>query len=192
MDSRLRGNDKRQRLICDALGAPVEGAEQPRGAGSFRLALSEPKASSGKPPGPPSSARYRAKPGAAPGVAFSLATFFWRSKRKYARRSAAKPSVSENTARASGAETSASAKTHAKSAEAKPVVGQSQQQPPPHPRRRTTSNKQTAAAAATFSDSTAPGMGIRIRNEAASINSFRTPCPSAPNTQATGPSSRAA
>jgi len=59
-------------------------------------------------------------------------------------------------------------------------------------RRRTISNKQTAAAAATFSDSTAPGIGILMRSPAASISSARTPCPSAPNTQAIGPFKRAA
>ena len=42
-------------------------------------------------------------------------------------------------------------------------------------RRRTASNRQTAAAAPTFSDSTAPGMGMRILNRAAAINSPLTP-----------------
>ena len=41
----------------DALPCPLSGAEQRRWAGRFRLALFEPQASSGKPPGPPSSAR---------------------------------------------------------------------------------------------------------------------------------------
>ena len=76
----------------DALQCPLSGAEQRRRAGGFRLALSEPQASSGKPPGSPSSAMDRAQPGANPGVAFSLATFFWRSKRKYARQQGGNPS----------------------------------------------------------------------------------------------------
>ena len=76
----------------DALPGPLSGAEQRRRAGGFRLALSEPQASSGKPPGPPSSARDRATPGANPGVAFSLATFFWPHKRKYARQQGGTPS----------------------------------------------------------------------------------------------------
>ena len=64
-------------------GVPLRGAEQRRWAGGSRLALSEPR--SGKfsqPPGAPSSARDPAQRGADLGVAFSLATFFWRSKRK--------------------------------------------------------------------------------------------------------------
>ena len=42
----------------DAFRAPLRGAEQRRWAGGSRLALFEPQASSGKPPGLPSSARY--------------------------------------------------------------------------------------------------------------------------------------
>jgi hypothetical protein len=61
---------------------PLRGAEQRRLAGGFRFAMFEPQASSGKPPGLPSSARNRATPGTDPGVAFTLLTFFWRSKRK--------------------------------------------------------------------------------------------------------------
>ena len=45
------------RLSRDAFRAPLRGAEQRRRAGGSRLALSEPQASSGKPPGLPSSAR---------------------------------------------------------------------------------------------------------------------------------------
>jgi len=67
----------------DDFRVPMRGAEQHRRAGGSRLALFEPQASSGKPPGPTSSARN--PKGADLGVAFSLATFFWRSKRKYAR-----------------------------------------------------------------------------------------------------------
>ena len=45
------------RLNMDALWVPLRGAEQRRRTGGRRLALSEPQASSGKPPGAPSSAR---------------------------------------------------------------------------------------------------------------------------------------
>lgn len=58
-------------------------------------------------------------------------------------------------------------------------------------RRRMVSNRQTAAAAPTFSDSTASAIGIRIFNLAAAATSSRTPRPSEPNTQATGPESSA-
>ena len=44
-------------LSRGAFWAPLRGAEQRRRAGGSRLALSEPQASSGKPPGPTSSAR---------------------------------------------------------------------------------------------------------------------------------------
>ncbi len=47
----------RELLEPRRLWAPLRGAEQRRRAGGSRLALSEPQASSGKPPGPPSSAR---------------------------------------------------------------------------------------------------------------------------------------
>ena len=45
------------RLSVDALRVPLRGAEQRRRTGGRRLALFEPQASSGKPPGAPSSAR---------------------------------------------------------------------------------------------------------------------------------------
>ncbi len=45
-------------LSRDAFRAPLRGAEQRRRAEGSRLALSEPQASSGKPPGSTSSARY--------------------------------------------------------------------------------------------------------------------------------------
>ena len=61
-------------------------AEQRRLAGGFRLASVRAAGEFSQPPGPPSSAGDRAKPGVDSAVAFSLATFFWRSKRKYARR----------------------------------------------------------------------------------------------------------
>ena len=44
-------------LNMDALRVPLRGAEQRRRTGGRRLDLSEPQASSGKPPGAPSSAR---------------------------------------------------------------------------------------------------------------------------------------
>ena len=74
---------------------PLRGAEQRRSAGGCRLALSEPQASFANRPA------FRVAQGTGvagtdPGVAFSLATFFWRSKRKYARASSA-----ENTAKRS-------------------------------------------------------------------------------------------
>ncbi len=73
---------------------PLRGAEQRRGDGGFRLALSEPRSGEfSQPPGAPSSARHRAQRGADPGVAFFLATFSWRSKKKYARASGAEPNA---------------------------------------------------------------------------------------------------
>ena len=63
---------------------PLRGAEQRRNAGGRRLALFEPQASLAS----RQAFRVAQGTGAAgtdPGVAFSLATFFWRSKRKYAR-----------------------------------------------------------------------------------------------------------
>ena len=75
----------------DAFRVPMGGAEQRRNARSSRLALSEPQASLARRP-----ARRVAQgtgvAGADPGVAFSLATFFWRSKRKYARQQGGTPS----------------------------------------------------------------------------------------------------
>ena len=75
--------------------APLRGAEQRRVVGGLRLALFEPKASLASRP----TTRVAEGTGAAgtdPGVAFSLATFLWRSKRKYARASGAETSASEN------------------------------------------------------------------------------------------------
>ena len=95
MDSRMRGNDGAAVPTRTASPGPLRGAEQRRGAGGFRLALSEPQASLASRP----ALRVAQGTGAAgtdPGVAFSLATFFWRSKRKYARASSA-----ENTAKRS-------------------------------------------------------------------------------------------
>ncbi len=81
-------------LSRDAFRAPLRGAEQRRNAGGFRLALSEPQASLASRP----AFRVAQGTGAAgtdPGVAFSLATFFWRSKRKYARQQGGTPSQSK-------------------------------------------------------------------------------------------------
>ena len=79
-------NENRQRPDC--LPGPLRGAEQRRNAGGCRLALFEPKASLASHP----AFRVAQGTGAAgtdPGVTFSLATFFWRSKRKYARATSA-------------------------------------------------------------------------------------------------------
>ncbi len=76
------------------LSGPLRGAEQRRNAGGSRLALSEPQASLTSRP----AFRVAQGTGAAgtdPGVAFSLATFFWRSKRKYARPQGGTPSQSK-------------------------------------------------------------------------------------------------
>jgi len=67
---------------------PLKGAEQRRWAGGLRLALSEPQASLASRPAH-RVAQGTGVAGTEPGVAFSLATFFWRSKRKYARASSA-------------------------------------------------------------------------------------------------------
>jgi len=69
---------------------PLRGAEQRRAVGGLRLALSEPKASLASRP----TARVAQGTGVAgtdPGGAFFLATFSWPPKKKYARRSTAKP-----------------------------------------------------------------------------------------------------
>src|SRR5690606_36202305 len=50
----------------------------------------------------------------------------------------------------------------------------------------TCSKKQTAALAATFSDSTCPRCGMATRCVAAVSNASSTPCPSCPNSHATG------
>ena len=77
-----------------SLFTPVEGAEQRRLFGGLPLALSEPQASLAS--GPDSRvAQGTGVAGADPGVAFSLATFFWRSKRKYARPPGGTPSQSK-------------------------------------------------------------------------------------------------
>ncbi len=91
MDSRLRGNDRAGRSARLVFPGPLRGAEQRRSAGEFRLALSEPQASLASRPADRVAQGTRAA-GTDPGVAFSLATFFWRSKRKYARPQGGTPS----------------------------------------------------------------------------------------------------
>jgi len=81
MDSRMRGNDGAAVPTRTASPGPLRGAEQRRGAGGFRLALSEPQASLASRP----AHRVAQGTGAAgtdPGVAFFLSTFSWRSKKK--------------------------------------------------------------------------------------------------------------
>ena len=74
-----------QSLATDASPGPLRGAEQRRNAGGLRQGLSE-----GRSPEFRSRPAFRVAQGTGaagtdPGGAFSLATFFWRSKRKYAR-----------------------------------------------------------------------------------------------------------
>ncbi len=73
------------------------GLSEPR-SGEFRSALSDAQHREevplGRPPPTPSNAGYP-RSGRRPRVAFFLATFSWRSKKKYARRSTAKTSASE-------------------------------------------------------------------------------------------------
>ncbi len=72
------------KLVTDVFLGPLRGAEQRRLAGRFLLALFEPQASLASSP----ACRVAQGTGVAgtdPGVAFSLATFFWPPKRKYAR-----------------------------------------------------------------------------------------------------------
>ncbi len=79
--------------------APMCSAEQHSRAGGLRLALSEPRSGEfGQPPGTASSAGESAQPTAQPGVPFSLATFFWVGKRKYARAAARKTAPAKGNA----------------------------------------------------------------------------------------------
>ncbi len=83
--------------VPDGLPGPLRGAEQRRNAGGSRLALSEPQASLASRP----AFRVAQGTGAAgtdPGVAFSLATFFWPHKRKYARASSAETPANRSRA----------------------------------------------------------------------------------------------
>ncbi len=84
---------KAEPLFRDAFRVPLRGAEQRRLAGGFGLRLSEPQASLASRPASRVAQGTRVA-GADPGVAFSLATFFWRSKRKYARAASAEPNGS--------------------------------------------------------------------------------------------------
>jgi len=83
-------------LPVDAFRVPVEGAEQRRRAGSSRLALSEPQASLASRPAC-RVAEGTGNAGAALGVAFFLATFSWRSKKKYARQQGGTPRFNHGT-----------------------------------------------------------------------------------------------
>ncbi len=81
-----------QSFSMDALPGPLRGAEQRRNAWGLRRGLSE-----GRSPEFRSRPAFRVAQGTGaagtdPGVAFSLATFFWRSKRKYARQQGGTPS----------------------------------------------------------------------------------------------------
>ena len=78
-------------LLTDALPDPLRSAEQRRNVGGSRLALSEPNASLASRPAF-RVAQGTGAAGTAPGVAFSLATFFWPHKRKYARQQGGTPS----------------------------------------------------------------------------------------------------
>ena len=91
LDSRLRGSDGAPASPRIVSPGPLRGAEQRRKAGSSRRGLSE-----GRSP------EFRSRPacrvaqgtgnaGTDPGVAFSLATFFWPHKRKYARQQGGNP-----------------------------------------------------------------------------------------------------
>ncbi len=78
----------------DGLPGPLRGAEQRRVVGGRRLALFEPQASLASRP----TSRVAQGTGVAstdPGVAFSLATFFWPHKRKYARQQGGNPCQSK-------------------------------------------------------------------------------------------------
>ena len=79
----------------EGLPGPLRGAEQRRGVGGLRLALSEPQASLASRPTSRVAQGTRVA-GTDPGVAFFLATFSWPHKKKYARASSAEPCVSEN------------------------------------------------------------------------------------------------
>ena len=82
--------------LVDALPGPLRGAEQRRNAGGCRLALFEPQASLASRP----AFRVAQGTGAAGtdlGVAFSLATFFWPHKRKYARQQGGTPRFKHRT-----------------------------------------------------------------------------------------------
>jgi hypothetical protein len=87
----IKPKNETHRVSTDALPGPLRGAEQRRSAGGFWLALSEPQASLASHPA------FRVAQGIPegdtdPGVAFSLATFFWPRKRKYARPQGGTPS----------------------------------------------------------------------------------------------------
>ena len=80
-------NSRKPRGLNPRLGD----AEQRRLAGGSRLASVRAAGEFSQPPGLPSSAGNPAQRGFDSAVACSLATFFWRSKRKYARRQGGTP-----------------------------------------------------------------------------------------------------
>jgi len=96
---RLRKNPKNHssQSSPDVFPGPLKGAEQRRNAGGLRRALSE-----GRSPELRSRPAFRVAQGIPegdtdPGVAFSLATFFWPPKRKYARQQGGTPSQPSGT-----------------------------------------------------------------------------------------------
>ena len=95
----------RRRVFGGRFSTPSEGAEQRRRWRIRGEACLRSVAPSSAAPRQRRVAQGTGVAGTDPGVAFFLATFSWRSKKKYARRSAAENSASENPARASGAET---------------------------------------------------------------------------------------
>ena len=91
----LRSTDKTDQFSAAfGLPLPVRGAEQRRWAGCSRLALSEPRSGEfSQPPGPPSSARDRAQPGADPGSPFLWLLSFGEAKESWVARQARKTAV---------------------------------------------------------------------------------------------------
>ena len=91
----LRSTDKTDQFSAAfGLPLPVRGAEQRRWAGCSRLALSEPRSGEfSQPPGPPSSARDRAQPGADPGSPFLCQLSFGEAKESWVARQARKTAV---------------------------------------------------------------------------------------------------
>ena len=86
-----KSKSPRHPLSTDGFPGPLRGAEQRRNAGGSRRALSE-----GRSPELRSRPAFRVAQGTGaagtdPGVAFSLATFFWPHKRKYARQQGGTP-----------------------------------------------------------------------------------------------------
>jgi hypothetical protein len=95
--STATGHFSRCQSSRGAFRTPLGGAEQRRVVGGRRLALFEPQASLASRP-TTLVAQGTGAAGTDPGVAFSLATFFLPSKRKYARASGAETCASEKHA----------------------------------------------------------------------------------------------